>query len=130
MKGGDWEEYKSNFRVQAKATELAFDGTEEAIEEVAKDEAKKLSTEQKIMLRSTDCLRRIIAPGGAWSEDESVSSSDSRGDNVCNEALHVTGLYGPGTKVSLFLKDWELAKVALSCLMALDLLCQEMHEAW
>ena len=31
---------------------------------------------------------------------------------------------------SLFLQDWELAKVALSCHMALDMLCQEMHEAW
>ena len=53
----------------------------------------------------------------------------SRVDNVCNEALRVIGLYEPGDKVSLFLKDWELARVALSCRMALDMLCQEMHEA-
>ena len=52
---------------------------------------------------------------------------DSREDNVCNEALHVIGLYGPGDKVSLFLNDWELAKVALSCHMVLDM-CQEMHD--
>ena len=39
--------------------------------------------------------------GEAWSEDRSVSSSDSRDSNVCNEALHVTGLYGLGDKVSL-----------------------------
>ena len=39
--------------------------------------------------------------GVAWSEDESVSSSDSRDDNVCNEALHFIGLYGLGDKVSL-----------------------------
>ena len=68
--------------------------------------------------------------GEAWSEDESVSSSHSREDHVCNEALHVIGLYRPGDTVSLFLKDWELARVALSCDMALDMLCQEMHEAW
>ena len=68
--------------------------------------------------------------GEAWSEDESVSSSGTREGNVCNDALHVIGLYGPSDKISLFLKDWELAKVALSCHMALDLLCQEMHEAW
>ena len=49
--------------------------------------------------------------------------------NVCNDALHVIGLHGLGGKISLFLKDWELAKVALSCHMALDMLCQEMHEA-
>ena len=57
-----------------------------------------------------------------------------REDNVCNEALHVIGLYGPGDKVSLslslLLKYWELARVALICHMALDVLCQEMHEAW
>ena len=68
--------------------------------------------------------------GESWSEDESVSSSGSREGNVCNEELHVTGLYRPGDKISHFLKDWELAKVALSCHMALDVLCQEMDEAW
>ena len=59
-----------------------------------------------------------------------MSSSDSLESNVCNEALHVIGLYGPGDKISFFLKDWELAKVASSCHMALDMLCQEMQEAW
>ena len=65
----------------------------------------------------------------AWSDDESVSSSGSRESDVCNEALRVIGLYGLGDKVSLFLKDWELARVTLSCHMALDMLCQGMHEA-
>ena len=59
--------------------------------------------------------------GDAWSEDESVSSSDARENNLRKDALHVIGLYGPGDKISLFLKDWELARVALSCHM-----CQEM----
>ena len=62
----------------------------------------------------------------AWSEDESASSDGFRG-NVGNDALHVIGLFGLGDKISLFLKDWELAKVALSCHMALDMLCQEME---
>ena len=39
--------------------------------------------------------------GEAWSEEESMSSSDSRDDNVCNEALHLIGLHGLGDKVSL-----------------------------
>ena len=68
--------------------------------------------------------------GEAWSEDESVSSCGSREDNLCIVALHVIGFSGPGGKISLFLQDWELAKLALSCHMALDMLCQEMHEAW
>ena len=49
LKGGDWEEYKSIFRVQAKATEWAFDRKQEAFEKVAKDEARKLSTVQEGM---------------------------------------------------------------------------------
>ena len=56
-----------------------------------------------------------------------MSSSGSREGNVCNDALHVIGLYGPGDKVTLFLQDWELAEVALSCHMALDMPCQEMQ---
>ena len=56
--------------------------------------------------------------GEAWSEDEDASSTASR------------GLHGSVDKISLFLNDWELAEVALSCHMALDMLCQEMHEAW
>ena len=66
----------------------------------------------------------------ARSEDESVSTGGSREGNVCNEALHVIGLCGPGDRISLFLKGREVAKVTLSCRMALDMLCQEMHEAW
>ena len=48
LKGGDWEEFRSIFRDQAKATEWAFDRKQEAFEQVAKDEARKLSTVQKI----------------------------------------------------------------------------------
>ena len=33
-------------------------------------------------------------------------------------------------KISLFLKAWECARVASSCRMALDMPCQELHEAW
>ena len=67
--------------------------------------------------------------GEPWSEDESVFSGGSREGNVGNDALHVIGLYGLGDSISFFLKDWELAKVALSCHMALDMLCQEVCEA-
>ena len=61
--------------------------------------------------------------GEVRSEVEGVSSSGSREGNVGNGALHVIGLYGPGGKVSLFLQDWELAKVAFSCRMVMDMLC-------
>ena len=68
--------------------------------------------------------------GEACSEDESVSSSGSCEGNVGNDALHDIGLYGLGEKIFPFLKDWELAKVVLSCHIPPDMLCQEMHEAW
>ena len=60
--------------------------------------------------------------GEALSEDDSVSSA-FRESNMCNDALHVVAR-------SLFserLGSWQ--KVALSCHMALDVLCEEMHEA-
>ena len=67
--------------------------------------------------------------GEAWSEDKDASFAASREGNVCNDALHVVGLHGPGDKISLFLQDWVLANVELSCHMALDMLGQKMHEA-
>ena len=45
-------------------------------------------------------------------------------------ALKVWGQEQSGVTMSLFLEDWELAKVAMSCHIALDMLCREMHEAW
>ena len=44
--------------------EWAFDRIEEAFKLVAQDETEKMSIVQEIMLRSTDYLRRIIAPVG------------------------------------------------------------------
>ena len=41
-----------------------------------------------------------------------------------------SGKIGQAKMVSLFVEDWELARVALSCHIALDMLCQEVHEAW
>ena len=47
-----------------KATEWAFDRIKEAFEQVAQDDARKMSIVQEIMIRSTDYLRRIIGPVG------------------------------------------------------------------
>ena len=48
-----------------KASVWAFDRIKEAFELIAQDEAEKMSIVQKTVLRSTDCLRRTIAPFGA-----------------------------------------------------------------
>ena len=41
-------------------------------------------------------------------------SEASENDIVSNEALHVIGLHGSGDKISRYLQDWEVAKVAPS----------------
>ena len=64
LKGGDWEECKNSFRKKVKATEWAFDRVKQAFEQVAQDEARKMSIAQEIMIRSTDYVRRITAPVG------------------------------------------------------------------
>ena len=64
LKNGTWEEYKETFKEKMKASEWAFDRMKEAFDLVAKDEVEKMSIVQQIMLRSADCLRRIIAPVG------------------------------------------------------------------
>ena len=61
-------------------------------------------------------------------KDESEASEDDQTDNVSNEALYVIGLRGSGVKVSRYLQERAVAKVALSCHMALDLLRQELYE--
>ena len=58
----------------------------------------------------------------------SEASQDEHADNASNEALYVIGLHGSGDKISRYLQDWEVAKVALSCHIAVDMLCQEVCE--
>ena len=60
--------------------------------------------------------------------DSSFSSSSSSENNVGSGALFVIGRHGSGDAIAHFLQDWEVAKVALSCHVALDMLCQELHE--
>ena len=52
-------------------------------------------------------------------KDGSEASKDVQADS---------GLHGSVDAIALFLQDWEVAKVALSCHIALDMLCQELHD--
>ena len=62
-------------------------------------------------------------------ESEGISSSEKCEHNVENSALSVMGQDQSGEKISLFVEDCELARVATSCHIALDTSCQEVHEA-
>ena len=42
----------------------------------------------------------------------SEASEDDQADNVSSEALYVIGLHGSGDRISCFVQDWEVAKVA------------------
>ena len=71
-----------------------------------------------------------------WSGDghegersEGTSSFEDYEHNVGNLAIEVVGQNWSSEVISLFLKDWELGQVALSCHLSMDLLCQEMRDA-
>ena len=67
--------------------------------------------------------------GESRSESEGLSSYDFREHTVESLVLRVIGQSWSGEKVFVFLEDWELARVALSCHTAPDMLYQEMYEA-
>ena len=86
-------------------------------------------------------VRRLESGAAQRVQCERVKANLGRKTKVCllvalEKAMRATmrctssGCKGLGGRICLFLKDWELGKVALSCHMALDKLCQEMHEAW
>ena len=53
----------------------------------------------------------------------------SRNNNNECWAIEVIGQDWSSEVVALFLEDWDLGRVALSCHMAMDVLCQEMRDA-
>ena len=60
-----------------------------------------------------------------------VGSDDEEGEhNALNLFLDVVAQSSSGMPVGSFLEDEELARTALSCHLSMDLLCQEMSDAW
>ena len=82
------------------------------------------------MVPNSEAFNSFIGDGFQIPElkSESEASDGYQAGNLNNEALHVIGLHGPGDKISFCLQDQEMAKVALSFRMALDILCQDMYE--
>ena len=64
---------------------------------------------------------------GERSEDTSSEAYYER--NVDNLAIEVVGHNWSSEVISPFLEDWEVGRVALSCHLSMDLLCQEMRDA-
>ena len=85
--------------------------------------------------RSFGLFNSFIGDGFQLPEfkDESEASKEEHADsssenNVGNGALFVIGLHGSDNVITHFLQDWEVAKVALSCQIHMDMLCQELRD--
>ena len=144
LKFGTWEEYKETFRKKMNASERAFDRIKEAVrralllpfEERADGPqgagsvwAQHPAAWRASLLFDSEeagiCARQRGLQLFPELKGGGEASDNVQADNVSNEALYVIGLHGSGDKISLFLQDWEVAKVPLSCQKALDTLCQE-----
>ena len=64
-----------------------------------------------------------------WTEGGGAPREEVYEHNNERRALEVIGQDWSSEVVALFLDDGELARVALSCHMAMDLLCQDMRDA-
>ena len=64
-----------------------------------------------------------------WAGSEDASSVEYCEHDVENLAIEVAGQKWSSDVISLFLEDWDIGRVALSCHIAMDLLCQEMRDA-
>ena len=63
-------------------------------------------------------------------EDDMISSDEEDEHDAWNLFLDIVEQSRSGMLVVSFLEDEELARTALSCHLAMDILCQEMQAAW
>ena len=61
---GSSEDFKERYRKEGKSSQWTFRSIREAYDKVAKDEIGRFGIVQEILRKSTDFLRRIIAPVG------------------------------------------------------------------
>ena len=61
---GSWEEFRKGCSEKEKASEWTLEKIREAYEKVAREEIGRLGIVQEMLRKSTDLLRRIVAPVG------------------------------------------------------------------
>ena len=64
LRDGSWEEFKEGCREKEKSSEWTLEKIREAYEKVAREDIGRWGIVQEISRKSTDSLRRIIAPVG------------------------------------------------------------------
>ena len=93
MRDGSWEQVKERYREVDKSSERTLQKIREAHEKVARDEIGRLGIVQENTRKSTDFLRRVIAPvagkGGVIVENLHALQEFSFG------RLHLVGMDGP-----------------------------------
>ena len=62
MKNGNSEDFEERYRKEGKSSEWTLERIREACEKVAKNEIGRLGIVQEIQRKSTDFLRRVMAP--------------------------------------------------------------------
>ena len=75
------------------------------------------------------CPQSPVWGGNEWAGSEDASSLEYYEHNVDNLAIEVVGQNWSSEVISLFLEDWEVGSVALSCHLSMDLVCQETRDA-
>ena len=71
---------------------------------------------------------RMTAEENAWRSVAFLRRQVARVKTTWVMARWLIGLRGSGDTITLFVQDWEVAKVVLSCHIALDVVCEDMHE--
>ena len=67
---------------------------------------------------------------GGLGRDDPLDAEECEKHNVWNLSLEVVGQGWSGWLIHFFSKIGSLREVAVSCHLALDFLCQDMHDAW
>ena len=79
-------------------------------------------------MRRQGCLASLDWISSCSASETSLGCEVYEHNNECR-AIEVIGQDWSSELVAPFLEDWELGRVALSCHMALDVLCQEIRDA-
>ena len=75
------------------------------------------------------CPKSPVWSSNEWAGSEDATSLEYYEHNVGNLAIEVVGQSWSREVISLFLENWEVGRVTLSCRLSMDLLCQEMKDA-
>ena len=75
------------------------------------------------------CPESPVWSGDGFEGERIESAQPWRNTNTTSTTSPLKSLGRTGQVISLFLEDWEVGRVALSCHLSMDPSCQEMRDA-